>query len=230
MKFSLVFPVYNEAACLENNVLKTMRYLDTLNFDYEIIIAEDNSSDRTYEIGSNISQNYKQVRIIHNTKRRGKGNSLKKAFLIAEGEYVGYMDVDLATDLKHLGEMIGYLGEYDIVTGSRNLKESKAERFFYRKTLSSIYNFLARFLLDSKIYDHQCGIKVFKKDVILKLNKLSKSSHWFWDTETLILGQKLGYKIKEIPVKWKEKRETKVKISADSLDMFLSLIKLKLRM
>jgi len=227
--YSLVFPVFNEASCLEKNVKKVIDYLNNLKIDYEIIIAEDGSTDNTYEIGLKLSKKYRNVRITHNNKKLGRGLALKEAFSLTNGKYVGYMDIDLATDIKHLKELLGYVKEYDIVTGSRYLKNSITNRSVKRRGFSWIYNFLARFLFSSKIYDHQCGFKAFKKDKIMKLNKISRDHHWFWDTEILILAQKFGYKVKEFPVKWNEGKRSKVKAPTDSFDMFLNLMRLRVK-
>lgn len=228
--FSLVFPVYNESSTLEKNVKKTLVYLDNLKVDYEVIIKEDGSTDNTHKIALKLSKEYDKIRVVHDKKKIGRGQALKKAFASAHGKYVGYMDIDLATNLKHLEVLIKHIKNYDIVAGSRYIKDSKINRSIGRRMLSWLYNYLARFLFKSNIYDHQCGFKAFKKNVILKLNKLSEEKHWFWDTETLILAQKLGYSVKELPVYWSENRRTKVKISSDSINMLIKLLKLRLKL
>ncbi|MCD6093122.1 MAG: glycosyltransferase [Candidatus Aenigmarchaeota archaeon] len=122
--FSLIFPVYNESSCLEKNIKKTMNYLNDLKIKYEIIIAEDGSTDNTYGIASSLAKKYKKVRCSHYSNRLGRGLALKRAFSLAKGNIVGYMDIDLATDLRHLKELINYTKNHDIVTGSRYLKKS----------------------------------------------------------------------------------------------------------
>jgi len=227
--FSLVFPVYNEETLLEKNAKIVIDKLNDLKINYEIIIAEDGSTDKTYEIGKIISKKYKNVKIIHCAEKLGRGLALKKTFLLAKGEYVGYMDIDLATDVKHIKEIIDYVQKYDVVTGSRYMKNSKANRSYRRKIFSKVYNFLARFLFKSKIYDHQCGFKAFRRDVIIKLNEISENNHWFWDTEILILADKKGYNIKEFPIRWIEGNKTKVRVPTDSFSMFLNLMKLRVK-
>jgi len=226
---SLVFPVYNEEKNLEKNMIKTMEFLNKLKTGYEIIIAEDGSTDRTYEIGLRLSKKYKNIRVLHSSIKLGRGKALKRAFFLAKGKYVGYMDIDLATDLKSLKDLIRYVKKYDVVTGSRYLKNSKIKRTHKRIFLSWSYNFLARLLFNSRIHDHQCGFKAFKKKVVVRLNKLSNADHWFWDTEILILAQKYGYSVREFPVSWKESRKTKVNVFGDSLNMFINLIKLRMK-
>ena len=228
--FSFVFPVFNEFKILEKNVKKVMEYLNYLEIDYEIIIAEDGSTDKTYEASLKLSEKHKNIKVIHSGKKLGRGLALKNAFQVANGKYVGYMDIDLATDIKHLKELINYVKNYDVVTGSRYLKNSITNRSVKRRFFSNGYNFLARTMFNSKIYDHQCGFKAFKREVILDINKYSENNHWFWDTEVLIIAQKKGYKVKEFPVTWIESRRTKVKATQDTYYMFLNLMKMRTKL
>jgi len=227
--FSLVFPAYNEAARLEKNVKTIVDSLNKLNIDYEIIIAEDGSTDNTYEIGLKLSKEHRNLRINHYNEKLGRGLALKKAFSLANGKYVCYMDIDLATDIKHLKGLLNYVKGYDIVTGSRYLKNSVINRSIKRRGISWVYNFLARLLFNSKIFDHQCGFKAFKKETIIELNKISENNHWFWDTEILILAQKFGYNVKEFPITWNEGKRSKVKAPTDSFEMFFNLMKLRVK-
>ncbi len=229
MEFSLVLPIYNEARCLEKNVIKIMKYLNEFKNSYEIIIAEDGSKDKSYEIARKLSNKYDNIKTIHFEDKLGRGRALKNAFSHARGKHFGYMDIDLATEIKHLKELIEYSKKYDIVTGSRYLKNSKTNRSVKRRFFSWAYNLIARVMFKSKIYDHQCGFKAFKREKVLELNKISEHNHWFWDTEILILAQKKGYKVKEFPVTWIENRKTKVNARKDSIKMFFSLMKLRVK-
>jgi hypothetical protein len=131
------------------------------------------------------------------------------------------MDVDLATDLKHLKELIDAVTKegYELATGSRMLSDSKVKRTFTRGFASKSYNFMVRTILGSKIHDHQCGFKAFQREPTLLLLDEVEANHWFWDTEILVRAQRKGYKVKEIPVEWRSTRETKVKLFKDSMDM-----------
>ena len=144
------------------------------------------------------------------------------------GDIVCYLDVDLATDMIHLPVLINAVLEegYDFATGSRLMPQSKAERSSKRFIASKSYNLIVRLLLGSRLYDHQCGFKAFKRGPILQLLDEVKDNHWFWDTEILVLGQIHGYKIKEIPVKWKESDSTKVNILKDTKDMGRQILRL----
>ncbi|RLI79007.1 glycosyltransferase family 2 protein [Archaeoglobales archaeon] len=227
MKVSVVLPAYNEAKRIENAIKKTEETLKEIGCDYEIIVAEDGSTDGTDKIVQKLVND--RIKHLHSDERLGRGKALMNAFEKANGDVVVYIDVDLATDIKHLKELINTIQiGYDVATGSRLLRESKAKRSFERELYSKVYNFLVRLFLKSKIRDHQCGFKAFRRDVVLELGKKAKDNHWFWDTEILVLAQRSGYKVKEIPVEWREGEDTKVKRS-DVLYMFSSILKMWLR-
>jgi hypothetical protein len=115
---------------------------------------------------------------------------------------------------------------YDIAIGSRLMGKSQAKRDTRRLLASVAYNQMVRFILGSKVCDHQCGFKAFRKDKIIFIIDKIKDNHWFWDTELLIRGQRQGYKIKEIPVAWKESKSTKVSITKDANSMGRQIIRL----
>ncbi|MFP3945463.1 MAG: flippase-like domain-containing protein [Archaeoglobaceae archaeon] len=217
MKVSVVLPAYNEAKRLPEAVKSVKKSLENTGYDYEVIIAEDGSTDGTDEVAAQLSEEDHRVQHLHSTERLGRGKALRKAFEQAEGEFVAYMDVDLSTHMKHLRELVDAIAVegYDIATGSRLMKESKTTRPAKRDVASKGYNSLIRLLLGSKLRDHQCGFKAFKKEVILDLANEVKDNHWFWDTEVLILAQRKNYRIKEFPVEWEHGGDTKVSMGKD---------------
>lgn len=228
MMISIVFPAYNEAERIEKAIKETEKFLKKINYDYEIVVAEDGSTDGTDKIVQKLVND--KIRLFHSDVRLGRGKALMNAFEKAKGEIVISMDVDLATNIKHLKDLIEAIENgYDIAIGSRLIEGSKAKRSFERLLYSKVYNFLVRALLKSKIKDHQCGFKAFKKDIVVKLGKEAKDNHWFWDTEILVLAQRKGYKIKEIPVEWTEGKDTKVR-RTDVFYMFSRILKMWLRL
>jgi glycosyltransferase involved in cell wall biosynthesis len=228
--FSLVLPVYNEEENLSRNFYSIKNELSKTCKDFEIIIAEDGSTDQTYALAKEILNKNKNVTIIHSDKKLGRGKALKNAFRISKGNKVGYMDIDMATDISFIKRMIKELETYDVVTGSRLLKKELSNRKMIRYFLSRIYNLNIRIFFGSRIKDHQCGFKGFRKEVIQELNKLSIDNHWFWDSEILIIAQKKGYSVLEFPVKWIESKKSKVRIKRDVLYMGTRLIKLFVRL
>ncbi|MEM3627450.1 MAG: glycosyltransferase family 2 protein [Candidatus Bathyarchaeia archaeon] len=226
VEVSIVFPAYNEAERLEEAVKKTIEALEEFTRSYEVIIAEDGSTDGTDKIASELSMRYPKVRHIHSDRRLGRGLALKNAFNNSRGEILAFMDVDLATDIKHLKTLVESIKEgYDIAIGSRMHPESKVERTLSRRIASKWYNFMVRALLGSKIRDHQCGFKAFKRELILQILKETEATHWFWDTEILVRASRRGCRIKEIPVEWRSGKETKVHLFKDSLTMGWQVLK-----
>jgi glycosyltransferase involved in cell wall biosynthesis len=228
MEISVVLPAHNEAKRIEEAVMKTKETFEKVSPSFEILIAEDGGTDGTTEIAKRIEAEESCVRHIHSVERLGKGKALSRTFMQAQGEILVFLDVDLSTDMKHVQELIEAIRieGYDIATGSRLLKGSKVTRSFKRGLMSSSYNFLVRLVLNSKIRDHQCGFKAFRRSSLLVLQAEINDEQWFWDTELLVQAQRRGYRVKEIPIKWEEKGDTKVETVMDSLRMFSKIITL----
>jgi glycosyltransferase involved in cell wall biosynthesis len=228
MLVSVVLPAYNEADKLDGAVAKVSQALKETGYGFEIIIAEDGSTDGTAERAEELTQKYPFVRHIHREKRLGRGTALNNAFSQCSGDVLVYMDLDLATDLKSIKPLIDAITVegYDLSTGSRMLPESKVERTRSRSISSKTYNFLVRQMLGSKVRDHQCGFKAFKREPLLKLLGEVEAAHWFWDTEIIVRAYRHGYKVKEIPVEWKSGKDTKVNLLKDSSSMFWQIMKL----
>ncbi len=174
-----------------------------------------------------LSKKYSFVKYLHSDERLGRGRALNMSFKQSRGDILVYMDVDLATTITYLQELVGYIRQgYEMATGSRMLKESKATRSFSRKTASGFFNFLVRFLLGSKVKDHQCGFKAFRRATLLQILDEVKAKHWFWDTEIIVRYQLRGYAVEEFPVEWKESTRTKVKLIKDSYTMGTQILRL----
>ncbi len=167
IEFSLVLPVYNQENNLKKNLPKVVKYMKTLGISFEIIIAEDGSQDRSYELAKEFEKRYKCVRVIHSQKRLGRGLALKNAFKMARGKYVGYIDVDGAMKTEYIRDLIRYVKSCDVVTGSRYKRKSLIKRSVTRIIMSLIFNLFVKILFDSKMNDHQCGFKAFRRYVFL---------------------------------------------------------------
>ena len=226
-KVSVIIPVYNEVHCLEHAVTQIDKEMRRITKNYEIIIAEDGSKDGTKELAEKLSGD--KVIHVHSDERLGRGRGLMKAFKNCSGDIIVYMDVDLATDLVHLSELIDSIDNgADFATGSRMMKDSVCKRPLKREFASRCYNFLVWLLFKIPINDMQCGFKAFKKEALFKVMFEVEDNHWFWDTELLIRAHKKGFKIVEFPVHWEENSElgTKVNVSDDAKNMGGKLFKL----
>lgn len=226
---SVIIPVYNENGKLERAVDKTVAVLSDLSYPFEILIAEDGSNDGTFDSASKLSEENSSIILLHSEKRQGRGNALSRAIKAAKGEVVCYVDVDLATDMTYLADLIDsvLIGGYDIATGSRLMPQSNAHRSPTRSIASKTYNWMVRVFLGSVLYDHQCGFKAFRRSSVLNLVDEVKDGHWFWDTELLVRGQYKGLNIKEIPVKWFEATSSKVDLKKDVCCMGSQIFRLR---
>ncbi|MCZ7360029.1 MAG: glycosyltransferase family 2 protein [Candidatus Methanoperedens sp.] len=212
---------------MEGTVERTASALREIAPSFEIIIAEDGSSDGTDKICEALAKKYDFVVHLHSDERQGRGRALNRAFKASKGEILGYIDVDLATDMRHLGELIQFIRDgCDFATGSRMLPESNVKRPFKRGLASKGFNFLTRSMLGSKIYDHQCGFKSFKRASLFKILDEVKDTHWFWDTEILVRAQHAGFRVMEFPVEWKHGGTTKVNLIKDVFGMGSQIFRL----
>ncbi|PSP81577.1 glycosyl transferase [Halobacteriales archaeon QS_1_68_20] len=223
VEVSVVLPAYDEADTLERTVEVT---LDTLGEflpegSYEVIVAEDGCTDRTPEIAARMAEADDRVGHVHSDERLGRGGALEEAFSRARGDTIAYFDTDLATDMRHLEELIESVrsGEYDVVTGSRWIPGHEADRPPKRGIPSRVYNGLVRLFLRSNLKDHQCGFKAFDRAVLDDLLSDVEDDHWFWDTELLVRAQRAGYSVREFPVDWTPQGDTKVDLVRDVFGM-----------
>ncbi|MFZ2070518.1 MAG: dolichyl-phosphate beta-glucosyltransferase [Halobacteriota archaeon] len=224
---SLVLPAYNEAERLRDTVQQVAGTLQEITSSFELIIAEDGSTDGTARTAEELVKELPYVKHLHSKERLGRGRALNRAFKSSKGDIVAYIDVDLATDLKHLEELIESIREgYDLATGSRMLSDSDVKRPFTRLIASKGFNFMTRRMLKSGLKDHQCGFKAFKRESLFAILDTVKDSHWFWDTEILVRAQRGGYRIKEFPVRWQCDRNTKVDLKRDVIGMGTQILRL----
>ncbi|MDI9633736.1 MAG: glycosyltransferase family 2 protein [Methanolinea sp.] len=209
---SVVIPVYNDRESLSRAIPSAIAALEAAGYPFELIVAEDGSTDGSASVAEEWERRDNRVRLLHSDTRLGRGRALSRAFSAARGDIVCYFDVDLATDLAHIPELVGSVREgHDIATGSRLLPESKIARSSSREIASRVYNFLVRRILGSRVHDHQCGFKAFRRERLLALLPEVRDTHWFWDTEVLVRAQRKGYSVREFPVRWREGRGTTVR-------------------
>ena len=205
--FSLILPAYNEAGRIEDCVKEVEKHFKDIGEDYEIIIAEDGSTDGTDKIAAKLAKADKRVTHIHHDKKMGRGKAVTIAAKKAKGDRIGFMDVDMSTRMDFLKTLVEYSRKYDVVTGSRYVPGAELERPFVREFVSKTYNFLIRFLVGVEIYDSQCGFKAFSKEFVKKeMDKVEENS-WAWDAAILIHAIKSDYTFKEFPVVWVENKE-----------------------
>ncbi len=210
----IVIPVLNEAHVLAQSVAKVRKTLpELLPCQWRILIVDNGSTDGTIETGRTLAAEYTDVVALH-LDQRGRGRALRYAWTQSPADVVCYMDVDLSTELKALPRALhAMLSEgYDIAVGSRLMRESRIRRCLRREIISRIYNLMLKVLLNVRFSDAQCGFKVVTREVVDRIVPQIKDQSWFFDTELLVLSERQGYRIKDVPVTWNEDDDSRVRI------------------
>lgn len=210
---NVTLPAYNEAEQLADSVDRLTRFLSGTGWAYEIVIAENGSTDRTGAIAAGLADTLPCVRCA-SLAAAGRGAALREVWMASSAEIVAYMDVDLSTDLRHLPELISAVaaGGADLAVGSRLSEGSRTTRGWRRELLSRSYNRLLRTTLGLRVRDAQCGFKAMRRTVARELLPRIADPGWFFDTELLFHAQEGGFQIAEIPVRWVEDPGTTVKL------------------
>jgi glycosyltransferase involved in cell wall biosynthesis len=226
IEVTAIIPVFNDRAALERAIPRSIDVLSHISDNFELIVAEDGSADGSAEFVHQYEQQDPRIRLLHSDERLGRGRALNRAIHEAKGTIICYYDVDLATDMQHLPTLVSAIRDgFDIATGSRLLPDSDIRRTGGREIASRTYNFLVQIILGSSVHDHQCGFKAFNKQRILAIVPAIKSGHWFWDTELIVRCQRQGYRVRELPVRWRAGKGTTVKMK-DVLEMGSSILRL----
>ena len=230
VEVSVVLPAYNEEDTIEHTVSVTLDTLQSfLPADaFEVIVAEDGCDDRTPAIADRLAAEDDRVRHFHSDERLGRGGALEFAFERAAGDVLVYFDTDLATDMKHLEELVERVrsGSADVATGSRWMPGQTADRPPKRGIPSRGFNGLVRLFLRSDLRDHQCGFKAVSREAFEQLADDVADEHWFWDTELLVRAQRSGLRVAEFPVEWEPKGDSKVDLVRDVFGMGSQILRL----
>ena len=212
-------PVYNEEKVLEQSVRLLHSYLtDNLPFDFVITIADNASTDGTFAIAQRLRRELPRVRAVH-LDRKGRGLALRHVWSSSEADIVAYMDADLSTGLDAFLPLIAPLlsGHSDLSVGSRLAHGAQVVRGPKREIISRVYNLLLRTVLSARFSDAQCGFKAGRTEVIRALLPAVADDTWFFDTELLMLAQRKGLRIYQVPVTWTEDPDSSVEIVRTAL-------------
>lgn len=227
---SLIVPVRNEGSIIAKNLRVLCDFMK--NERYEILVCDDCSSDETHEILASVAGKNANVRPLYFRQRTGKGGTIKAALARAKGEMIVIMDADLATDLRHITELIGTAeSNRALIIGERTVHD-RLSQGCTRTILSLGYNSLARLLFRTGVADHQCGFKGLRNADARVLFEQVRDNGFLFDTELILRAKKFGLPIKRIPVKWKERRpgrRLQLKPLTTTLKMGIGLIALVFR-
>lgn len=208
----VVIPVYDEEADLEQCIRRLHEHLtDRIPFRSRITIADNASTDGTLAVAHRLALEIDGVRV-HHLDEKGRGRALKTVWLASDADVVAYMDVDLSTDLNALMPLIAPLlsGHSDLAIGSRLNRSSRVVRGAKREFISRSYNLILRTSLRARFSDAQCGFKAMRADVARQLLPLVEDTGWFFDTELLVIAEKVGLRIHEVPVDWVDDPDSSV--------------------
>jgi len=225
---SIVIACYNEEPLLEESVNKIMAVMDATRWKYELIFVDDRSHDNTRQIIERIiaeNPRYILKKIFHE-RNTGRGKAVKDGMLVAEGTYVGYLDIDLEVGAHYIPLMVITLQQgADIATAFRVYKETF--NLLFRTVLSIGYRFLMHMMLKIPVKDTETGYKFFNRERILSVLKETKDPGWFWDTEIMALSYHANLKIVELPCLFIRRYDKKssVNIFRDSFEYFTKLVK-----
>lgn len=217
MMLTVIFPVLNERLRLESGITRTVEYLERISFsDYEIIIVDNGSEDETPRIAKALCGKYERVQY-ERINVRGVGAAFRRGVELSRGEVVGYMDIDLSTNIRHLGEAIHIFREcpeVEYINGSRFARESDTRgRKWYRKITSQGLLILLKLFLRMKSTDAICGFTFVRRETAISLVEgCSRDNGWFYMIEFLLRAEKRGVEILDYPVEWQEDYNTTVKV------------------
>ena len=231
MELSVVIPCYNEEENILNTILSIEEYMIKRGHNFEIIVVNDGSEDRTKKIVESTIEEIKRnnIKLISYKKNRGKGFAVKRGMISASGSVMLFIDGDGDIGISNLDKMLPYLGSHDICLGSKSKSEQKIElnnSCLYRRALSRGGNFLVRRVTGLAFRDTQCGLKIFRRSAAKILFPSLITNGWGFDIELLIRAQDMGYRILEIPVEWRYSKNSKVSWSG-YLRTFLELLAVK---
>lgn len=213
-RIEIVIPVYNEEAQLEPSVTRLRAYLlHRFPYSFQITIADNASTDDTPHIARQLAAYFPDVQALR-LERKGRGLALRTAWAQSTAAVVSYMDVDLSTGLGAFLPLITPLvrGESDLAIGSRLARGAHVTRSAKREVISRGYNALIKAAFGNRFSDAQCGFKAGRTEVVRQLLPLVENNHWFFDTELLLLAEHNGLRIHEVPVRWMEDPDSRVKL------------------
>lgn len=231
-RVDVVIPVYNEVKVLEQSAMTTLALFDqNQQYDWRLVIADNGSNDGTPELARSLEARHPRVKALV-LEVKGRGLALREAWLSSDADIVSYMDVDLSTDLNHLPELIAMVAEQgcDVAIGSRLAKGSKTDRQLKREITSRGYVALIRMTFPRlRITDAQCGFKALNRKAVQAVVPHIENRMWFFDTEMLILAHQAKLTICELPVRWVEDTDTKVKIVSTAIEDIRGLARMRFR-
>jgi glycosyltransferase involved in cell wall biosynthesis len=233
---SVLIPAYKEGERIGHNLLEIDRYLKSKSFTYEIVVIVDGSPDNTAEIASNYALTIPHLRVINNPENHGKGAVVRQALLEGKGEYRAFLDADGSTSITHLDACLPHFKDgYDVVIGSRKIEGAfiQVHQPRRREIMGEGGNWLIRIVLGLWSYpDTQCGFKVLSGKAAEAVANRMVVDRFGFDFELIILAEALGFKLKQIPVRWMNEEGSTVSLTGPNgfIQVLIDLFKTKWRL
>ena len=228
LQVDIVVPVRNEERDLAPSVRRLVGYLrEGFPFTARVTIADNGSTDGTWAIADRLARDFDEVRAVR-MEQPGRGRALRAVWSQSDAEVLAYMDVDLSTDLNALLPLVAPLlsGHSDVAIGTRLARGSRVVRGPKRELISRCYNMLLHACMGARFSDAQCGFKAIRRDQARALLPLTQDTGWFFDTELLVLAERAGLRIHEIPVDWVDDLDSRVDVVATALADLRGMVRL----
>jgi glycosyltransferase involved in cell wall biosynthesis len=229
-QLSLILPAFNERASIARTITEAKTYLDARALSHEIIVAAD-GTDGTRELVAHLARDIPGLEVLGNRERRGKGFGIRQAVRLAHGQIIGFADADNKTPIEEFGRFQALLeAGYDLVIGSRGLPESRIERpqKLYRRLGSWGFRMMLKSILSLPgIRDTQCGFKFFRREVALDLFGRQRIDGYMFDIEILYLACRAGYRIAQVPVRWRDDGDSRLVLFRGNLRNVLDVFRVR---
>lgn len=219
---SIIIPAHNEEQRLPPSLVKIDVFLQKQDYEAEVIIVENGSKDRTYEVSQEYAQKYDYIRVIQSPDNlRGKGLAVKQGMLAARGDWRFICDADLSMEIDDLVYFLPpYVEDYDVIIASRETHGAKRiDEPAYRHFMGRINNIIIKLVAISDFEDTQCGFKMFRRNVAEDLFKVQRMNGIGFDVELLFIAKRRGYKVKEVPITWYYDPYSTMRLWDDSIKM-----------
>lgn len=229
---SIVIPAYNEAGRLEASLTALAAYLASATWTHEVILVIEKSTDGTLELAQRLATRLPFMQVIGHDVQRGKGYAVRAGMLRARGEIAFFMDADLSTPLSEVGHFIGRFSAapaVDVLVGNRQHADSEIlmRQHFLRRRMGQTFNGILRAIAGIRLADTQCGFKAFRRAAREAIFPLQKLDGFAFDVEVLILAERLGFALGDMPVKWSNAEGSKVRIVRDSWRMLCDAMRVR---
>lgn len=228
---TVVIPAFNEASRIPQSLQASEEYCLSLGIAYEILVVDDGSTDDTAIVVRQFQTKNPCVRLVSYSPNRGKGYAVRQGILQAKGEFVLYMDADLSTPMDEFSQFLPHLENgVPVVIGTRKHPEAEILKHqpLWRESMGKAFTRLSNLILGLRVSDFTCGFKVFHHDAALRIFKSVTLPGWAFDSEMLFLAHRFGFSIAEVPVRWANSPESKVRIVRATANAFIDLFRIRL--